>query len=96
MRVWLSASLILLASVLGCGERAPAASESAEPAASPPPAKPAEPSKPEPAKPDPAKAEPPKLLSVQRGREMMGTMIQMTAIGLTEERAAPALEAAWR
>ncbi|HEX4353808.1 MAG TPA: FAD:protein FMN transferase, partial [Polyangiales bacterium] len=40
-----------------------------------------------------APSEPP-LLAVQRTREMMGTIIQMTIVGLPEERAAPALSAA--
>ena len=34
------------------------------------------------------------LLTVQRTREMMGTIIQMTVVGVPEERAAPVLEAA--
>jgi FAD:protein FMN transferase len=45
----------------------------------------------------PAPATPPPeapLLSVQRTRELMGTIILMTIVGLPEERAAPALTAA--
>jgi thiamine biosynthesis lipoprotein len=34
------------------------------------------------------------LQTVQRTREMMGTVIQMTVVGVSEDRAAPALEAA--
>ncbi len=44
--------------------------------------------------PSPQPAPPPKLLTVQRGRAMMGTVIQMTAVGLPEEQAGPALDAA--
>lgn len=36
----------------------------------------------------------PKLISVQRQRQMMGTIIQMTSIGVPEEKAGPILEAA--
>jgi thiamine biosynthesis lipoprotein len=36
----------------------------------------------------------PKLLTVQRQRQMMGTIIQMTSVGLPEEQAGPVLEAA--
>jgi thiamine biosynthesis lipoprotein len=36
----------------------------------------------------------PKLLSVQRQRQMMGTIIQMTSVGEPEEKAGPILEAA--
>ncbi|HET6335068.1 MAG TPA: FAD:protein FMN transferase [Polyangiales bacterium] len=45
--------------------------------------------------PPPAAATPaPKLVTVQRQRQMMGTIIQMTSVGVPDERAGPVLEAA--
>ena len=51
-------------------------------------------SPPAPAPATPAPAQPAQLVSVQRSRTMMGTIIQMTSLGVPEAQAGPVLEAA--
>jgi thiamine biosynthesis lipoprotein len=46
------------------------------------------------AQPPPASTEVAKLVTVQRERQMMGTIIQMTSVGVPEEQAGPVLDAA--
>ncbi|HEY2735078.1 MAG TPA: FAD:protein FMN transferase, partial [Polyangiales bacterium] len=88
MSVWIALSACeKRAGEAAAGDRV--APTNATPAPAPPPPSAAA----QPVTPGEAAPEPP-LLAVQRTREMMGTIIQMTIIGVPEERAAPALGAA--
>jgi FAD:protein FMN transferase len=91
-------SFMALACLSACGDRA---AETRPASTDPEPKAPAEaaPATATPAPAAPAAATPSEpaaapLLSVKRSRNMMGTVIQMTSIGLPEESAGPALEAA--
>ena len=84
--------------LLACGSGASRAPEpSPEPVKAPAPAPVAPPAKPGVDAVPGKKAEPqaaPKLVTVQRSRQMMGTIIQITSVGVPEEKAGPVLEAA--
>jgi thiamine biosynthesis lipoprotein len=83
---WVVVCSTLLSVVCACHQ--PSESEARAQQSTPPPAAPVAP--PAPAAP-PAERAP---FSVQRTREMMGTIVQMTVLDVPEERAVPALEAA--